>query len=270
MNFRPRLSRVLVALALAGCARSGQPAGIAGAPAAGGPDAHVPDFARRPFEPFGRADAVAIALREWRAFGMNVNDGVALETLQGEARPDHREGLWQRVGEYWWLGQAAGTRQSGWTGRYDEFGVPFAGDPYAWSAAFVSYVMRTAGAGDRFPYSATHADYINAAARGNSPVLRAERPDAYAPRAGDLICMGRGGSAALRFDQLPTAQFPGHCDIVVAADPGQLTVVGGNVDASVTLKHVPLTAAGTLAGPDGTPADDRYPWFVVLRVLYDA
>jgi hypothetical protein len=34
---------------------------------------------------------------------------------------------------------------------------------YAWSAAFIDYVMRIAGAGHRFPYSSTHADYINAA-----------------------------------------------------------------------------------------------------------
>ena len=34
---------------------------------------------------------------------------------------------------------------------------------YAWSAAFVSYVMRIAGAGARFPYSASHSDYINLA-----------------------------------------------------------------------------------------------------------
>lgn len=33
--------------------------------------------------------------------------------------------------------------------------------------------MREAGAGDRFPYSANHADYINAAAAGSSLVLRA-------------------------------------------------------------------------------------------------
>ena len=36
---------------------------------------------------------------------------------------------------------------------------------YAWSAAFIDYVMRMAGAGDRFPYSPSHADYINEARR---------------------------------------------------------------------------------------------------------
>ena len=57
---------------------------------------------------------------------------------------------------------------------------------------------------------------------------------------------------------------------MVDAQPGVLTVIGGNVSAAVTMKHVPLAPNGTLAGPDGRPVDDRYPWFVVLRVLYDA
>jgi uncharacterized protein DUF2272 len=35
------------------------------------------------------------------------------------------------------------------------------------------------------------------------------------------------------------------------------------------MKHIPVTQAGTLAGPDGRMLDDRYPWFVVLRVGYD-
>jgi hypothetical protein len=48
-----------------------------------------------------------------------------------------------------------------------------------------------------------------------------------------------------------------------------LTVLGGNVDDAVTEKHVPVTPAGMLAGPDGVAVDTRYPWFVVLKVNYD-
>ncbi|HEY6335836.1 MAG TPA: DUF2272 domain-containing protein, partial [Alphaproteobacteria bacterium] len=36
--------------------------------------AHAPDFAEKPFEPFNRADTVAIAMREWRLFGAPVDD----------------------------------------------------------------------------------------------------------------------------------------------------------------------------------------------------
>ena len=100
-------------------------------------------------------------------------------------------------------------------------------------------------------------------------VVTAERTDRYAPQPGDLICLGRSSSRALTYDDLPTGSFPGHCDIVVAATPGQLTVIGGNVDDTVTEKHIPTTPAGTLADASGV-VDARYPWFVVLRVLYDS
>jgi hypothetical protein len=67
---------------------------------------------------------------------------------------------------------------------------------YAWSAAFISYVMRTAGAGARFPYSPSHYVYINIAkemklSRTSGWVVVAEPVDEYAPMPGDLICYSR-------------------------------------------------------------------------------
>ena len=135
--------------------------------------------------------------------------------------------------------------------------------------------MRTAGAGPRFPYSINHSDYIDLAkqmATGQTAgwAIIAERPSAYAPQPGDLICLGRGRAGRLTYDDLPADRFPGHCDIVVQARPGILSVVGGNVDDAVTMKHVPTTPDGKLATPDGTLIDSRYPWLVVMRVLYEA
>jgi len=46
-------------------------------------------------------------------------------------------------------------------------------------------------------------------------------------------------------------------------------VVGGNVDGAVTLKHVPTTPDGHLATQGGAILDTRWPWFVVLQVLYE-
>ena len=37
----------------------------------------------------------------------------------------------------------------------------------------------------------------------------------------------------------------------------------------MTLTHVPTTTDGRLSINGGIPIDQRYPWFVVLRVLYD-
>lgn len=227
-------------------------------------DAHVPDFARKPYAPFSRDAAIQIALREWRAFGSPVRDGPA----DGEVGKAERiEGLWQRVGEYWWLGLDADRPDHRVTGKHDEHGrvfAPEADSRYAWSAAFMSYVMRIAGAGDRFPYAEVHARYINAARRGGKEaggVLRAVPLTGYAPQPGDLICYSRT-AVPLRFEDLPAGRFASHCDLVVAAEPGRLAVIGGNVDDAVTMKHVPIA-------PDGTLADDRLPWFVAIKIAYD-
>lgn len=266
---KPRALLLLLPLLAACAARPAAPVGASAGYGGLATDAHVPAFARRPFEPFSRQNAIAIAQREWRAFGMHVNDDPPdQQNPPRELRLDHQPGLWQRVGEFWWLGQNAGTREEDWTSRYNENGTPYAGDAPAWSAAFISYVMRTAGAAEKFVYTPLHAEYINAAARGEGG-LRIERPDTYPPRPGDLICTGRGSSRNIRFESLPAPSFYGHCDLVTEAVPGQLVVIGGNVDASVTMKHVPTGPNGTLAEPGGRPYDSRYNWFVVVRPAYD-
>jgi hypothetical protein len=245
------------------------------------PDAYVPPFARVPYAPISRASVVAVALREWRLFGEPVDDDPpgSRPPPAPDQKPEREEGLWQRVGEYWWLGMNAGSPEAAWTGMHDEHGNVFPADvdgDYAWSAVFVSYVMRIAGAAGQFPYSASHSTYIDIAkqmATGATRgwVVSAERPEGYAPQPGDLICLGRGHARSLRYDDLPAGQFPGHCDIVVDTQAsGVIAVVGGNVDDAVTMKHVPVTPDGKLAGADGTVLDTRYPWMVVLRLLAGA
>lgn len=226
------------------------------------PDAHVPPFARVPYQAFSRQAVVAVTLREWRLFGAHIAES-PIGTTHAEDKPERDPGLWQRVGEYWWLGLDAGSPESGWTGKHDGSGRVFPASRdgrFAWSAAFVSYVMRIAGAGDRFPYAPDHAAYINAARRGGRWVMAAERPDAYAPVPGDIVCRGRGWAAGLKFDDLPAEPFPSHCDIVVGPPAnGMIAVVGGNVGDSVTLRYLPVQ-------PDGRLEDGDPPWLAVLRL----
>ena len=232
------------------------------------PDAHAPPFARDGFAPFSRAAAVAIALDEWRLWGSRVdNDPFSFEPVAPDAIPERQEGFWQRVGEYWWQGQNAGEEAARYTGLYDGTGAvipPAKKGDYAWSAAFISYVMRMAGAGRAFPYAPAHATYIDAAVRGQTPLLTAENPAVYAPRLGDIVCFARGWAVNLRFKDLPTQGFfPAHCGIVTGGGPAEIDMVGGNVDNAVTLTKI----AGL---PDGTLSTAIFQWLVVLRVNYAA
>lgn len=246
-------------------------------------DARVPDFATRNFVPFNRQDVAAIALREWRLFGMPVNDDdpeERPEPAMASMKPERAPGLWQRVGEYWWIGQDPEETEASWSGKYDSNGnlTDFVRDGrYAWSAAFISYVMRVAGANGRFPYSPNHSTYINAAASGQASGLRAHDPGTYVPKLGDLVCTGRGGSKNVRFANLPTPTgFPAHCGIVVATNQNappfghELSIVGGNIDDAVSLTHVPTDTNGAIASPSGQSYDSRYSWCAVLEVVYDA
>ncbi len=276
---------VLGAALASGCAPTVVPAKTAQTPLAQyrntqgpiGPDEHVPDFVTRGFETFNRTDTIAIAMREWRLFGEPVDDDdpeQRPDPVAASVKPERLPGLWERVGEYWWIGQDPYESEVDWTGKHGSDGHPFDfvhDGHYAWSAAFISYVMRVAGAGARFPYSPNHATYINAAASGTAAALKAQDPASTAPMPGDLICAGRGSSRVIRFHNLPTRDlFPAHCGLVVSRQANQLSIIGGNVDDAVTLTHVPTTPAGLLESSDGTMVDTRYSWCAVLQVLYDA
>jgi hypothetical protein len=233
------------------------------------PDAHAPPFARVPYAAFSRNDAVAIAMGEWRLWGEHVDD-TGNYVRNPAAVPQFQPGLWQRVGEYWWEGMNADEPDNGFTGKHDAQGVTFSvadKGEYAWSAAFISYVMRMAGAGERFPYAPNHATYIDYAARAaegkiRNPMLIAHDPAAYAPRLGDLVCFGRDTAQTLTFKDLPTDySFPAHCSIVVGGGVQSVTILGGNVDDAVTMEHLHTNNQGELSG-------NRENWFVVLQVMY--
>jgi hypothetical protein len=241
-------------------------------------DAHIPDFARQPYEPFSREAAVAITLREWRLFDDLVDDSTPGQVpFVNFGSSERRDGLWQRVGEYWWLGLDSDNQFRSLTGKHDQHGNVFPkqhDELYAWSAVFISYIMRIAGAGSQFPYSESHSDYINEASKASLGLVPrrgvlAQRLELYTPQPGDLVCFGRNENRGLRFEDLPSSHFMAHCDIVVDVRPGKISVVGGNVDDAVTLKHVPVTSKGRLADPSGNVLDQRYPWCVVIQVLYD-
>src|SRR5262249_12463992 len=80
------------------------------------PNARVPPFAQVPYAPITRDAVVALALREWRLFGSPVDDDTpgTYRPATPDDKPERQQGLWQRVGEYWWLGMDAGASEGAW------------------------------------------------------------------------------------------------------------------------------------------------------------
>ena len=154
---------------------------------------------------------------------------------------------WRRVAAYW--------NGSGLSGQCVSVGPAcrnFVVDT-PWSAAFVSWVMRRAAV-PGFPASSRHLDYVRGAWRQptRNP-YRLAAPDEESPAPGDMLCYARGNSRVLGHGGLlGRLQGDGglqmHCDIVVAATPGEMAwLVGGNVQQAVTLRMLRLDAQGRFA-----------------------
>lgn len=128
-----------------------------------------------------------------------------------------------------------------------------------WSAAFVSYVMRTAGV-ESFGFSHEHIAYIRDASDPASPRRRYRMvaPDQERPELGDLLCYVRGSGIknhrmlvdflARGGDSLKT-----HCDIVIGVNlngDSKLYVIGGNVMQTVMMRKLSLNEAGLFSPPE--------------------
>jgi hypothetical protein len=128
-----------------------------------------------------------------------------------------------------------------------------------WSAAFISWLMRKAGAGSAFNYSAGHAAYIKAAKENrlanNANPFKAYRINEVRPTIGDLVCKSRAGSGAT-YDNIAPGMAT-HCDVVTSGEPGRLVSIGGNVADSVATTSVPVNSSGHIQAPN---------YFAVIKV----
>lgn len=189
-----------------------------------------------------RSRMLDLAREEWEFFGRQTvgTDG----KVQTPGHLEHEEGYWQRVGTYWDEGV-----DLDWTGQDRD--VP-------WSAAFISWVLRQAGV-PNFRHSEWHATYIRDSIlarrrRDEDAPFWGYRLKERAPQVGDLVGYAREGG--ISFDYQP-AVYKSHTDIVVAVRPGEVDVIGGNVQDSVTLKTLKTDA-------DGLLVDANQRWFVVM------
>lgn len=142
----------------------------------------------------------------------------------------------------------------------------------AWSAAFVSFCVKKAGAGNRFKYTQAHCHYIAKAMDAaedpqSSFGYVARRPEGYRPKPGDIVCAGRLYAKQYTYDTarmqyMADSFYPSHGDIIVETSDKYADAVGGNLSDSVRRKRLALTSAGELEPM--TAAGKTYPWIAVL------
>jgi len=110
----------------------------------------------------------------------------------------------------------------------------------AWSSAFISYLMRMAGAGDDFKYASSHSQYIAQAVKNrkenNSKKFKAYKPNEVDVKVGDLVCYPR--QSGVGYDS--GAGYKSHCDLITSIDNNIAVGIGGNVSDSVSKKNYPL------------------------------
>lgn len=203
--------------------------------------------------PDQRARMVFLAQQEWTIFGQPIvrTEGTEsfLEFPPGADATHEVQGpMLTRVLTYWYAVSVQPI-------------VGNQGELRPWSAAFISWLVRSAGVPrDAFPPSVLHWDYIEYALNGHSSRFVARDASAYAPQVGDLLCAPRGEAFVAEVRDFASLQRGAyHCDLVVERRAGELDAIGGNVGDAVSLTRVALDAEGR-ALP--TPAR---PWVVVLE-----
>ncbi len=120
-----------------------------------------------------------------------------------------------------------------------------------WSAAFISAVIRWAGAYDGFTYAAAHARYCHAAIRakidGDEYPFWGCRIEDHKPQLGDMVCRWR--LRRIDYDYAAsTRHYSSHCDIVVEIADNNVVTIGGNVGHSVSTTRYPINDQGFLTG----------------------
>ncbi|MCK8784619.1 DUF2272 domain-containing protein [Roseomonas sp. NAR14] len=234
-----------------------------------------------PYPPSVRERMLRIARAEWEEWGRVTIDprlpprGADDGAFPAETAPDN----FPRVLAYWRAvpddeGAIARNRGLYAAALADPAGPRLLWRDPAWSAAFISFVLRNAGVDAReFPSSAAHSFYIDAliadAARypAAAPFVP-HAPGEYAPQVGDLVCGDRSPRPLRHWTEraAEAGRFrPMHCDIVVetprTATGGEARAIGGNVRDTVALTRFPTDAAGLLLPRRAGAA----PWLVVFE-----
>lgn len=188
--------------------------------------------------------AIRLAKQEWEKWGEQKIDKYNTIVTQGGL--EFQDGFSDRVGRYW----KEGTGKN-YDGRNRGM---------AWSATFISWLMKKSGAKNRFKYSTSHSTYIRDSILNrkqnlfNKPFV-GFRVKEYAPSIGDLVCYSREKNTDLYDADTP---YKSHCDLVVKKGKNFIEVIGGNVRQSVSKRTLITDDKGYLI-------DNNNNWFVILK-----
>jgi hypothetical protein len=191
-----------------------------------------------------RAAIVRIANQEWRRW----NDGGKKFETDPRVRSILRD--------YWLNGAGNNFSEA-------DLGNPQFQNTWPWSATFISWVMKKAGAGNDFKYAAAHTIYIKAARdnrlANNSNPFKAFRIREVIPEPGDLVCINRS-AVDVNYDNIDpnNKQHKTHCDIVTEAVFGKITTIGGNLSNSVSKTLVKTDERGHIKAPN---------YFAVIKLV---
>jgi hypothetical protein len=142
---------------------------------------------------------------------------------------------------------------------WQDLGFPFPGVGEAWSAVFVSWCVKNAGAtASQFAFAQAHSTFVHAAIANTiagKGVFHAHPPSDYAPKIGDLLQNNRAGNHFdFEFARKKSA-YKSHSAIVIEVGTDNagryLRTIGGNESDTVGMKEVRLNANGRVRNKDG-------------------
>ena len=195
-----------------------------------------------------------LARQEWELFGrpeINYDSEPPAVTYSSNAIHAHETlpAFFSRIFMYWYTATDLPI-------------IGYEGEIRPWSGAFIVWLARSAGVPESdLPSTVLHWDYIqHAIAGGSENRFVSHAINTYAPKPGDIICAPRGEAfiqSIHSYSELRRGAY--HCDLVVAQRPGELDVIGGNVQDTVGLAHIKLDGAGKVLTTKARP------WLLVIE-----
>jgi hypothetical protein len=131
----------------------------------------------------------------------------------------------------------------------------------AWSAAFISYIVKLSGGGKGFRYAPSHSTYIMDSIKNkiqnNTNPFKGYKPEEVKLEVGDIVAKPRQNGVSYN----SRTAYKSHADVVVDIKNGVADTIGGNVNNSVAITKIPLTSEGKI---DNAKVPG-YKYFVVIK-----